>query len=173
MSNVRPKKFAMVRRIRKQVHELNASDFETCPCWEYAVDEEDAEGQDECTVRPFPLGELTGATHQVFVQAAFLFANGRVRLGMITLNAGNDASGHQPVLFLSEGSLNFYEGAAQPTLTQVKRFVAKLKKVSPIPLPVRYVSALHASDGSPLAVGSLEGLYWLANWRTGELRAAA
>lgn len=163
----------MARRIRKQVSELGASDFDAYPCWEYAVDEEDREDQDECTVRPFPLAELAGATHQVFVQAAFFFPNGRVQLGMITLNAGADPSGHQPALFTSEGLLGFYEGAMQPKASAIKRFVASLKKISPVPLPVHYVSALWSSGGAPLAAGSLEGLYWMVNWQTGELRAEA
>jgi len=163
----------MASRIRKQVHELSASDFEAFPCWEYASDEEGNEDQDECTVRPLPLGELPGATQQVLVQAAFLFPNGRIRLGMVTLNAGTDPSGHQPVLFLPEGSLTFYEGATQPKPSAVKRFVSALKRVSPTPLPVRYVSALCGSNGAPLAAGTLQGLYWLANWRTGELNAVA
>jgi hypothetical protein len=159
----------MVRRVRKQVHELNASDLEAFPCWEYASDEEDRRGQDECTVRPLPLGELASATHQVFVQAAMLFPNGRVRPGMGTLNAGNDPSGHQPVLLLPEGSITFYKGAPQPNPAAVKRFVSALRRVSPVPLPVRYVSVLFGTNGEPLASGVLEGLYWLANWRTGEL----
>jgi hypothetical protein len=163
----------MVRRIRKQVHELDASDFEAHACWEYATDEEGNDDQDECCVRPLPLGQLAGATQQVFVQAVFLFPNGRIRTGMVTLNAGDDPSGHQPVLFLPEGPLMFYEGATQPKPSAVKRFVSALKRVSPAPLPVRYVSALVASNGAPVAAGSLEGLYWLANWRTGELRAVA
>ena len=160
----------MARRIRKQVHELNATDFEAFPCWEYASDEEHRQGEDECTVRPFPLEGLASATHQVFVQAAFLFPNGRVRSGMVTLNAGNDPSGHQPALFLPEGVLNFYMGAMQPKPVAARRFAAALKKVSPAPLPVRYVSPLFGVIGQPLAFGALEGLYWLANWRTGELR---
>ncbi|MED5617640.1 hypothetical protein [Ideonella sp. BN130291] len=163
----------MPHRIRKQVYELGASDFEEHACWEYASDEEGREDQDECTVRPFPLAELGGATHQAFVQAAFFFPNGSVRLGMVTLNAGNDPSGHQPALFTSKGLLGFYEGATQPKPSAVKRFIASLKKISPVPLPVRYVSALCAGSGQPLAAGTLEGLYWLVNWQTGELCAEA
>lgn len=166
-------KTTMVRRVRKQVHQLDASDFEAHPCWEYASDEEGRANQDGCTVRPLPLGELAGATQQVFVQAAFFFPNGRIRLGAVTLNAGADPSGHQPVLFLAEGQRPFYEGAMQPKPTAVKRFIAALKRVSQPPLPVRYVSSLCGSNGAPLAAGSLEGLYWLADWRTGELHSAA
>lgn len=161
----------MRRRIRKPVNELHAADFEAFPCWEYASDEDACEGQDECTVRPLPLQALAGATQQVFVQAAFFFPNGRIRLGMVTLHAGNDPSGRQPILFLEDGSLLFYAGALKPKASAVKRFVAKIKKISPTPWPVRYASALCNSHGEPLASGSLEGLYWLVNWRTGELHA--
>ena len=38
---------------RKQVYELANSDFIRCPVWEFALDEEGAEGQDEATVRPY------------------------------------------------------------------------------------------------------------------------
>ena len=163
----------MPLHIRKQVDELCAADFEAHACWEYASDEEDRHGQDECTVRPFPLEELAGATHQVFVQAAFFFENGRIRLGVVTLNAGDDPSGHQPALFVPGGPITFYEGATQPDPSKVKRFVASLKKISPTPFPVRYVSALRDSGGQPFAAGTLEGLYWLADRQTGELRVEA
>jgi hypothetical protein len=163
----------MARRVRKQIDQLDASDFEAFPCWVYATSEEGRADQDECTVRPLPLADLAGAGQQVLVQAAFFFPNGRVRPGMITLNAGSDPSGHQPVLFLSHGPLMFYEGATRPKPAEVKRFLAALKQISPTPLPVRYVSTLCGENGSPLATGSLSGLYWLADWRTGDLRAVA
>lgn len=157
--------------MRKQVHELQAADFETHACWEYATDEEGRDDQDECTVRPLPLEELAGATHQVFVQAAFFFQNGRIRMGVVTLNAGADPAGHQPALFAPDGLMTFYEGATQPEQSTVRRFVESLKKISPTPLPVYYVSALSKGDGQPLAAGTLDGLYWLVNWETGEVRA--
>lgn len=159
----------MARRIRKPLHGLSVADFEVHPCWEYASDEEGQE--DECTVRPLALSELSDTTHQVFVQAAFFFPNGRVRLGMVTLNAGDDPSGHQPALFAPDGLFTFYQGAMEPRRSEVKRFVAVIKKISPIPFPVRYISALYGRTGEPLAAGPLKGLYWLVNWQTGELRA--
>jgi hypothetical protein len=155
------------------VHELSVPDFEAFPCWEYASDEEGREGQDESTVRPMTLAQLARATQQVLVSAAFFFPNGRTRLGMVTLNAGADPSGHQPALFLASGPLMFYVGATQPKSSAIKRFVGALRQISPTPLPVRYISALSRSNGKPYASGSLEGLYWLVNWRTGELRAEA
>ena len=66
----------MPRRIRKQVHELSAADFEAHPCWVYASDQEDRPGQDECTVRPLKLEDLSSEAGPVLVQAAFLFPTG-------------------------------------------------------------------------------------------------
>jgi hypothetical protein len=40
-------------RIRKQACELTSQVFEPFSMWEFALDEEGEEGQDEATVRPF------------------------------------------------------------------------------------------------------------------------
>lgn len=163
----------MTHRIRKQVDELRTADFEAYSCWEYASDEEGRKGQDECTVRPLDQSLVQSDGTQVFVQAVFFFPGGRVRLGMVTLNAGDDPSGHQPVVFLGKDTLHFYNGASQPSKKDVRAFRKELEKASSTPFPIRYVSSLQTPEGRPLAYGELHGLYWLANWRTNELRAAA
>lgn len=163
----------MAPRIRRQVHELTAQDLEAHPCWEYASDEESVEGQDECTVRPVPVERVAEDSSPVFVQVAFLFPNGRIRVGALTINAGESVSGYQPVLFTAEGQLMFYVGSMEPKPAEVSRFHSVLKKVCARPFPIHYVTALRASDGAPLASGVLEGLYWLSDWRTGELRVVA
>ena len=160
--------------MRKQVDELSSADFEAHPCWEYASDEEGRKGQDQCTVRPFEQSRLLGETGQVMVQAVFFFPNGRIRLGMITLNAGDDPSGHQPVIFFKKAKrLYFYNGSSQPTKAEVRNFVRSLEKVCPSPFPIRYVSSVQASNGRPLGFGELRGMYWLADWKTNALRSAA
>lgn len=156
-------------RTRKQVDELRAADFDAYPCWEYATHEEGRKGQDECTVRPVVDGLPPAG--QALVQAVFFFPGGQVRQGMVTLNAGDDPSGHQPVLFLGKGLLHFYNGSFEPGRAELRRFVRKLEEISPQPFPVRYVSSLLTAEGRPLAFGELSGLYWLVDWRTGELRA--
>ncbi len=51
-----------VARIRKQVYELTVDDLDRHPVWEFALDEEGEEGQDEATVRPYePQGVLDPA----------------------------------------------------------------------------------------------------------------
>jgi hypothetical protein len=163
----------MNSRIRKQVDELCAEDFEAFSGWEYASDEEGRNGLDECTVRPLDPSRLKVEAGQVMIQAVFFFPNGRVRLGMMTLNAGDDPSGHQPVMFLGKKHLHFYSGASEPSKTEVRSFRKAVEQVCPSPFPIRFVSSVLDVDGRPIAYGELRGLYWLANWRTNELRVAA
>jgi hypothetical protein len=139
----------------------------------YAGEEEGKRGEDECTVRPLKLEDLDSETGPVIVQAAFMFPNGRLRPGAVTLNAGEDPSGHQPVVFLESGPVLFYNGAFEPKTSDIKAFLRPLGKVCPQPFPIAYVTTLHSKAGAPLASGQLHGLYWLANWRTGRLRTAA
>jgi hypothetical protein len=160
----------MKHPVRKQVDQLTAQDFELSPCWEYVSDEEDKHGQDECTVRPMALEALPSCTHEVFVLAMFVFPNGRARLGFVTLNAGSDIASHQPALFTSGGHLNFFSGAIEPTKSDIANLRQTLTQVSSEPLPIRYSTVLQSESGAPFAGGILNGLYWLANWRTGELR---
>jgi len=163
----------MTERVRKQVHELTPHDFDAFAQWVYASDEEGDPGQDECTVRPLMHGEAASPAEQVIVQAVFFFPNGRVRFGMVTLNAGDDPSGHQPSLYTATGLVNFYCGAMEPGPKEIGLFTKTLRSVAAEPYPVRYVSSLSGPNGHPLAFGELRGMYWLANWRTGELRVAA
>jgi len=163
----------MTERIRKQVQDLTPHDFDAFAQWVYASDEEGDAGQDECTVRPLILGETASPEEQVIVQGVFFFPNGRVRFGMVTLNAGEDPSGHQPSLYLTSGPINFYCGSIEPGPKELALFTKALRSVAAEPYPIRYVSSLSGPNGRPLASGELRGMYWLADWRTGELRIAA
>lgn len=139
----------------------------------YALDEEGDDGQDECTVRPLDVGALPSEEGQVIVQAVFFFSNGRIRPGCVTLNSGDDPSGHQPVVFLDKKRvLHFYNGALKPVKAEVRAFRKALGKVCDSPGTIRYVSTVLTTEGRPLAFGELNGLYWMADWRTQELRIA-
>ena len=47
---------------RKQVYLLSAEDFKSYPIWEFCLDEEGMEGQDEATVKPSEDLEVPGAS---------------------------------------------------------------------------------------------------------------
>ncbi len=156
--------------IRKQVGQLTASDFDQYPRWIYASGEESDDDQDECTVRPLGPNESVANDEPVHVQAVFFFPNGRVRFGAVTLQAGDTLAGHQPRLWSDGGSVGFFNGALKPSRAEAARFHQALKAIAPEPFPLRYVSALSEPDGRPLAYGELNGLHWLSDWRTGEMK---
>jgi len=68
---------AELMKIRKQVYQLTLDDLERTPVWEFALDEEVEEGQDEATVRPvegpFPLDPAGG---MFVVRARFRLGDG-------------------------------------------------------------------------------------------------
>lgn len=168
------KETPLSQRICKSIDKLRAKDFDAHPCWEYALDEEDADGKDECTVRPLDVGARPSREDQTIVQAVFFFSNGRIRPGCVTLNAGGDPSGHQPVVFLGKRkALHFYNGAIEPGKADIRVFRKALAKVCDAPGPIRYVSTVLTPEGRPLAFGELSGLYWMADWRTQELRSTS
>ena len=71
--------------IRKQVYELTAGDLEQRPIWEFALDEEGEEGQDEATVRPWTGNQpLDPADGMFVVRAVFELADGTKLTGYLT-----------------------------------------------------------------------------------------
>ena len=100
----------------------------------------------------------------------FIFPNGTARLGVVTLNAGADVSGHQPTVFADEERIHFYFGAIKPPRSSLKEAKSKL---GAHPFPMRYHSVPQSPSGTPLALGVVEGLYWLADWQSGEIRVVA
>lgn len=88
-------------RTRKDSGELTMSDLRRCAIWEYALDEEGREDQDECTVRPrpdlwsFPGEWLAG---NAFVRTRFAAAAGQVFEGMMMPSDKPDIFHMRPVI---------------------------------------------------------------------------
>ena len=68
---------------RKPVDELTASDLEAFPVWEFAMDEEEVEEQDETWVKPVPTSEVPADGFSLSVAAVLKLANGRVYPGVM------------------------------------------------------------------------------------------
>lgn len=150
----------MIKRVRKPFNELQISDFEACPCWEFAIDEESRPGQDETTVRPLPdVRSPKKAAGPFHTLAAFFFPNGRLRQGSVTLGAGEDMSDLQPILLLEDGLLAFYVGAVRPTPREIASTRKRLRAVSDPIFPIYFTSVLRDAKGNPYASGRLDGLY--------------
>jgi len=69
---------------RKPVDELTATDLEAFPVWEFALDEEEVdEEQDETWVKPVATGEVPADGSSLSVAAALRLASGQVYPGVM------------------------------------------------------------------------------------------
>jgi hypothetical protein len=71
------RRMAEAAAIRKQVTDLRPDDLATYPIWEFALDEEGEEGQNEETVRPRPDLDRADPAEGIFiVRTEFVAADG-------------------------------------------------------------------------------------------------
>src|SRR6185436_19790600 len=118
-------------KIRKSVSELSTGDLEAHPVWEFALDEEGDEGQDETTVRPHPVsGELDPSAGMFVVCARFRLADGSEARGYLTPPVqGDDSLGTlQPVVVTGQGQVLFWWGSIFPPQEEIVASYQRLGK---------------------------------------------
>src|SRR6266404_279844 len=104
-------------RAGKQVYELTQHDLNTFPVWEFRLEEESEEGQDESTVRPHTAtGPLDPADRMFVVRAVFTLADGSRMQGYLTPPVrGDDSVGTlQPIIVTDRGQVRFWCGTMAP-----------------------------------------------------------
>jgi hypothetical protein len=72
--------------LSKCVDDLTVEDFDAFPLWEFATDEECAEGRDETWVRPLQDEHLRRGAMGLLVAADFTAANGKEMEGFVNAN---------------------------------------------------------------------------------------
>jgi hypothetical protein len=156
------------QRIRKPVNELTASDFLAAPVWEFALDEEGEEGQDETTVRPYPInGELDTTEGMFVIRARFALADGTIMQGYLTPPTPDDSGlgTLQPIILTPHGQVMFWWGSITPEPAHVAESYSRLGKTSPAEVfPVRYESAVPLKGGK--VRGEVPGFLILEDFRT-------
>ena len=101
-------------KVRKQVYDLTLADLATTPAWEFALDEEGEEDQDEATVRPtHGNAPIDAAAGMYVVRARFRLADGTEQVGYLTPPVQGDATwpAIQPVVVTPHGQVMFWFGA--------------------------------------------------------------
>jgi len=154
-------------RIRKQDYDLALEDLAQFPAWEYALDEEEYEGQDERTVRPhFASPPLDLGQAYLIVRASFYLSDGTQMTGYIKPLELGDASmlkalipaDMNPIIMTQQGRIAFWYGASQPDSEEILRNYAILNK-SPWELfPIRFASDVEVLNS--IADGVLEGFLY-------------
>jgi hypothetical protein len=136
-------------KIRKQVYELSLSDIMEFPVWEFAVDEEGEEGQDEATVKPLEFTAPLDPSDGMFVvQAEFLLANGAKCKGYLSPAPQNELGYIQPVIITEKGQISFWSGIMQPSQDVIAANYHSLGKLSEQIFPLTFKSNIDILGGS-------------------------
>jgi hypothetical protein len=153
-------------RIRKQAYELTLDDLIRFPVWEFALDEEGEEGQDEATVRPFEHdGAVDPGEGGLIVRASFRFADGSEAAGCLSATAGESSlSDVQPIFVGAKGQVVFWRGMVRPTPEQLARDYEVLGKVAGDVFPIKYTSAVPLRGGP--VTGEIPGFLVLEDFET-------
>jgi hypothetical protein len=149
-------------RIRKQVFDLKSEDLERHPIWEFALDEEGEEGQDEATVRPYSVaGPANSAEGTLIVRARFTLADGTRMLGWITPPSEEFAGlgTIQPQIITSDGPVSFWYGVLKPTREDMARNYEMLGRMADRIFPVHYESDVEVVGGP--VKGILKAFYYM------------
>ncbi len=128
-------------RIRKQIYEITLEDLLQFPVWEFALDEEADEGQDESTVRPYKSKRPVDPRSGMFaVKALFALADGSTKIGFLTPPADgiNDISVVQPVIVTEHGQVMFWYGAFAPGTHVLTEYYRRLGKTALEVFPITF-----------------------------------
>jgi hypothetical protein len=136
-------------KIRKQVYDLTISDFTDFPVWEFAVDEEGKEENDEATVRPFEYtAPLDPGDGTFVVQAEFLLADGTHMHGYLSPAIQNELAYIQPIIVTENGQVGFWFGIMKPSQELITSSYKSLLKSSAQVFPLAFKSQVDTLGGS-------------------------
>lgn len=145
-------------KIRKQVYELTSADLDEYPIWEFALDEEREEGQDEATVRPWEGSAPLDPSDGMFVvRANFVLADRTRFVGYLTPSPprGTSIGTIQPIVVTEHGQVMFWCGAMAPTAERLRGAYAKLRREGSAVFPCEYFADVALLGGA--ITGSVNG----------------
>lgn len=156
--------------IRKQVYHLTLDDLSRHPAWEYALDEEGEEGQDEATVRPYqstpPIDPGDGL---MAVRARFTLADGAKMEGYLQPQPPQQESslGYiQPIIITDQGQVRFWYGMSVLGPDEISESYRLLGKSPSQVFPLNFEAAVAIMGG--LVKGTLQGFYYYKSFDDAE-----
>jgi hypothetical protein len=166
-------------RVRKQVYDLKQEDLVEHPVWEFALDEEGEDEQDEATVRPVSVnGPVDCSNRMVVVMAEFSLPDGSVMVGclrppstdipfLLKFEGDSSLSKTQPVIITDRGQVLFWYGIAKPDEATVQRNYEMIGRADGV-FPISYRSTVELSSG--LVAGEITGFTFLEERKCGLFR---
>jgi hypothetical protein len=157
--------------IRKQIYDLTEQDLGEYPVWEFALDEEGLEGQDEATVRPMLFqGSLDPDGETFIVRSNFTLTDGTSFSGHLTMHPfeTSDLGFVQPSIVTRGGQVQFWCGTIAPSSEQLAKFYKLLERIPSQVFPLKFES--NAPLNSKPIRGTLEGFLILSDLKKQEVR---
>lgn len=143
-------------KIRKQVYDLTLEDLQVFPVWEYCLDEECEEGQDECTVRPVRIGE--SELESMFIcSATFTLANGKKFNGFVSPE--EDLGYSQPTLYIDNKKVVYFWHGPRPGNEEVEQSLEWLGGRDSNIFPIIWKTPFLSEP--ILQEGVIDGIYFL------------
>jgi len=156
------------RAIRKQLSEIRIADLQEFPIWEFALDEEGLEGQDEQTVRPRPdLARVDPRDGLFVVRAEFVAADGTTFDGFMSPHQEPHVVRTQPTILAGERQLRFWFGIVAPEPAVLHASYRALGKTATDLFPLRYRSLVE-TVGRHVA-GTVDGFMHYVGGSTREI----
>ena len=153
--------------IRRQQDEIRISDLTKYSIWEFALDEEEHDGQNENTLRPFlsPQPLYIEGTYLI-VRANFVLANGVTIIGFVKPMRHSGVRLMEPpipydlnpVILTEHGPVNFCYGFGRPKEEIVLENYRLLGYQPENVFPINFSTDVEIADG--FAQGTLEGFMY-------------
>jgi hypothetical protein len=162
-------------KMRIQDYNLSITDLMKYSAWEYALDEEEVEGQDERTVRPYLASPPLDLSKAYFlVRASFVLADGTSYKGYIKpkpigrVDAGNfmpvivpyDLS---PIIILGKKHIHFQYGPEKPNPEEMQCVYSLFSKMSHEVFPIKFSSDVEVLDS--VHEGKLDGFMYFDQYQ--------
>jgi len=149
-------------KIRVQFDDFELKHFDIAPIWEFAIDEEGEEGQDETTLRPiFDATIADPADGLCIVKVEFQTSSGKIYFGLCSPAFDFKFGEIQPCMFTDKGILSFWCGMMKPERLQIENLYAQFEETKDTLFPIKFKS-LTKSKGAALE-GQIDGFMFLEN----------
>jgi hypothetical protein len=148
-------------RIRIQFEYFELKHFDISSIWEFAIDEEGEENQDETTLRPvYNFAIADPSEGMLIVKTQFETAKGKKYLGLCSPAFEFKFGEIQPYVLTNKGKLPFWFGMFQPDKGNLEKSYEQLNETADTLFPIKF-KALTPTKGAKLE-GIIEGFMYLS-----------
>jgi hypothetical protein len=146
--------------LRIQFDDFNLSCFDISQIWEFAIDEEGEEGQDETTLKPrLDLKWPNPSEGLLIVECEFDSKSGKRFRGLCSPSFDDSVNSIQPYIIVDNQFINFWFGIIQPDKKTKDKIYEVLNETSDTLFPLKFHSRLEMADGSRIS-GQIDGFMW-------------